>query len=265
MYKNFLKRCKEEYSYWANSKWELKDVGKFWDSIPDYDGINASLYPYERRFINSYNLIYPYLQKSQYTLLDIQSRSGNGTLFWFNKGRLKRATCVDFSDSFLSMTDRKLKKIALDYTLVKTEQFPLPFVDRSFDLICTYETIEHVCEYQEFLCELSRLLTKDGLMILTCPNKSWDWVHSFTAILGVNHSEGPHRFLKRRELLEAFDRANLTILEENSTVMIPFNNTASIRLDQFFEKRLPEKLKRVMALRRTFVLKKIGNGDAIKI
>ncbi|NMB64390.1 MAG: hypothetical protein GYA16_05910, partial [Spirochaetes bacterium] len=93
-------------------------------------------------------------------------------------------------------------------------------------------------------------------MILTCPNRLWEWVHWLTAAININHSEGPHRFLKRKELLKCIKRNDMKILEENSTIILPFNNKVSIAIDRFLEKYLPEYIKRHIALRRTFVLRK---------
>jgi SAM-dependent methyltransferase len=47
----------------------------------------------------------------------------------------------------------------------------LPLADASIDLAVSFETIEHITEQDEFLDELARVLTPEGVLILSCPNK----------------------------------------------------------------------------------------------
>lgn len=48
----------------------------------------------------------------------------------------------------------------------------LPFDDARFDAVVTFETIEHVPDYDLFLREIRRVLKRDGLLILSTPNES---------------------------------------------------------------------------------------------
>jgi ubiquinone/menaquinone biosynthesis C-methylase UbiE len=47
----------------------------------------------------------------------------------------------------------------------------LPLPDESADLFVSFETVEHIGEQEEFLDEIARVLTPDGLLLLSCPNK----------------------------------------------------------------------------------------------
>ena len=254
--KGFFKRARKEYLYYTQRPWSLEEVGKFWDTVEDYDAVNEELYTYFRRFTNSFSLAEKHLSKKKYTMLDIQARSGKGSLYWHEKGLIKSSVCIDFSDFLISLTHKRLKGTGLRYKSMKILDFPLKFRDEEFDLVCSYETIEHIYHYSLFVDELARVLSRDGLMILTCPNMAWEWVHWFSAAININHSEGPHRFLRRKEILGCIRKNNLTILEENSTIFLPFNNSISIKIDGLLEKYLPEFIKRIFALRRTFILRK---------
>jgi len=255
--KGWWKRAIAEYNYYTNRPWTLSDVGKFWDTVEDYDHINETLYTYYRRFTNSYFLAAEYLPEKNYQMLDIQARSGKGSLFWYQKEKIKNAVVVDFSDYLTQLADNRLKKSGLNYSCVKVLDFPLPFDNNSFDFVVSYETIEHIYNYESFVNELYRVLTRHGILILTCPNVAWEWVHWLTAIININHSEGPHRFIRRRKLLHSFSENNFDILKENSTIILPFNNNVSIKINELLEKWLPETIKRLVALRRTFVLRKM--------
>lgn len=46
----------------------------------------------------------------------------------------------------------------------------LPFAEESFDAVTSFETIEHLERRDEFVAELRRVLTRDGLCILSTPN-----------------------------------------------------------------------------------------------
>ncbi len=48
----------------------------------------------------------------------------------------------------------------------------LPFDKASFDVVVSFETIEHIAEQVEFLDEIKRVLKPDGVLILSCPNKA---------------------------------------------------------------------------------------------
>ena len=46
----------------------------------------------------------------------------------------------------------------------------LPFADQTFDVITSFETLEHLHERTAFLAELHRLLRLDGVLLLSTPN-----------------------------------------------------------------------------------------------
>ncbi|MEO8102460.1 MAG: class I SAM-dependent methyltransferase [Betaproteobacteria bacterium] len=48
----------------------------------------------------------------------------------------------------------------------------LPFEAASFDVVVSFETIEHIREQAEFLDEIRRVLKADGVLILSSPNKA---------------------------------------------------------------------------------------------
>jgi SAM-dependent methyltransferase len=48
----------------------------------------------------------------------------------------------------------------------------LPFPDAAFDLVVSFETIEHITAQREFLAEVRRVLAPSGLLLLSSPNKA---------------------------------------------------------------------------------------------
>ena len=198
--KNFYKRLKNEIKYLKTKKWTLDEVGKFWDNLNDYDEINSKIYPYKERFINSRKL-FQTLKLSDFdpkNCLDIQTRTGNGSIFWHEIFPNLNFSIADFSNNFLKKSKKNLKEKNIFSEQYLIKKFPLPFKNKEFDLVLCYETIEHISNYKEFFSELERVTNNNGIIILTCPNYSWEIVHFLASILNINHSEGPHSFIKKK-------------------------------------------------------------------
>jgi SAM-dependent methyltransferase len=49
----------------------------------------------------------------------------------------------------------------------------LPFPDRSFSLITAFEVIEHISGWKDLISEAARVLTQDGVFLVSTPNKSY--------------------------------------------------------------------------------------------
>lgn len=58
-----------------------------------------------------------------------------------------------------------LRFVSADCTL-------LPFPAATFDLVVSFETIEHITAQKEFLAEVRRVLAPEGLLLLSSPNKA---------------------------------------------------------------------------------------------
>ncbi len=254
--KDILKRAILEYKYYTSKNWSIKEVGDFWDSVTDYDDINENTYTYYKRFTNTWDLAKDFVKNDMY-MLDIQARTGNGTEFWFKKGVIKKSYLVDFSDYLLSIAEERLIRSRCDCVFTKVDDYNLPFEDDCFDFVAAYETIEHMGNVNAFVKELTRVLRVGGIMIITCPNILWEPVHWAAAIFNIHHSEGPHRFLKRKILLQLFEDNDLAILKENTTVILPFNKNISIKISEKLEKTLHQNIVRLIGLRRSYILKKL--------
>tara|TARA_B100001113_G_C20968018_1_gene560485 strand:- start:19 stop:792 length:774 start_codon:yes stop_codon:yes gene_type:complete len=257
MYK-FYQRLRKEIDYLKCKKWSLQQMGSFWDELDEYDDINSTIYPYEQRFINSKKLFddlrFENFDPKQ--CLDIQTRTGNGSIFWNKIFKELDFTIADFSKNFLEKSKRNLIDRNIAYKDFLIKEFPLPFKDNSFDFVLTYETVEHISNYEIFLSEITRVTKKDGIIILTCPNYSWEIVHFIAAVLNINHSEGPHTFIKKKFLDDEIKKNNLKVLNYNTSIFLPFNFKISIFLDKMLNKFTPKFIKEKIFLRHSYILKK---------
>lgn len=78
---------------------------------------------------------------------------------------------MDIDKESIDHAAKKYTKPNLQYLLGSIDK--LPFEDGTIDIIISFETIEHVDEsiQKSFLKEIKRVLKKDGLLIMSTPNK----------------------------------------------------------------------------------------------
>jgi SAM-dependent methyltransferase len=97
---------------------------------------------------------------------------------------------VDLSASALKFAVETYAANNIDY--LRIDGVTLPFADGAFDLVISFQVIEHISNYQTYLSELKRVLAPNGSVIFTTPNarvrldpgmKPWNEFHvrEFTA------------------------------------------------------------------------------------
>ena len=97
----------------------------------------------------------------------------------------------------------------------------LPFGDAEFNRVISLETLEHVAEPVRFLSELYRVSTPDARLVLSCPPATSELPYRvYTALFG-GHGEGPHRFLRSKEVKEMMKEAKWKLLRHKGTLLIP--------------------------------------------
>ena len=234
--------------------WTLRDVAAHWDATLDYDDINAATDSYFRRFTDSA----PLFTLPNGRVLDIDCRTAKGTIFFHKRSPQARFTCVAMSPLFQRLAREHLESEHIEADVHIFEQLPLPFPDATFDAILTYETLEHVPWPARYIAELARIAKPGALLVLTTPNVLWEPIHWLAPILHLHHSEGPHRMVPRREILAALDTAGWTVTMERSFVLVPGGPRFLVRFGKFLERRMPEGIKRLLLLRRTFICTRNG-------
>lgn len=233
--------------------WTLRDVAAHWDHSPNYDAQNAAIDSYMRRFRDSAPLCaFP----KNARVLDCDCRTGNGTVFFSERYPDARFTCVAMAPTFKTRAEANFAKHGIQAPVTVMTACRLPFDDASFDVVLSYETLEHVPWPTEYIEELGRLLTGNGTLVLTTPNTLWEPVHALSAFLKFDHGEGPHRMVPRREILAAFAHAGLEVVTEKTFVLVPAGPNWLLVIGYWLEKMLPKWFLRMIALRRTFVCKK---------
>lgn len=96
-------------------------------------------------------------------ILDLGCGDGNVTQLFLKKGEV---VGVDISKEALKKAERRGIKTKLH----DLNQLPLPFGDKSFDVVILTDTLEHLLDPLEVLKETFRILNPGGRIIVTVPN-----------------------------------------------------------------------------------------------
>lgn len=235
----------------------IEEVAEHWDetATSGYEEFNAKTVSYGRRFTDAIEMIEatPKLELPHGgRLIDVGCGSGNGVLIFCERFGVS-CVGVDISDGMLEIARTKLAGRDLPIELQRIDSEDLPFDDDSFDAGINFEVLEHTPDPARLLSELARVVKPGSVVVVTTPNTLWEPVHWFAAKTGLHHSEGPHRDLSRREILNGLAAAGLRVVAERTTVLIPAGPEFLTRWGEKLEAWLPEVVLRAIALRRIFV------------
>lgn len=100
-------------------------------------------------------------------VLDIASGAGYGSAML-----ARHATSVvgvDISSDAVMYAKTKFSQHNLDFVVGSCTSIPL--TDGSIDLVVSFETIEHLSDHEEMMCEIKRVLKPDGLLIISSPDR----------------------------------------------------------------------------------------------
>ncbi|HEX4308049.1 MAG TPA: methyltransferase domain-containing protein [Solirubrobacterales bacterium] len=100
-------------------------------------------------------------------VLDASCGIGYG-LEILSRARASAVTGVDVSAEAIAAATERFGEYAA--ALVEADLRELPFEDDSFDVVVSFETIEHVEEPEKALAELCRVLRPDGVLVISSPN-----------------------------------------------------------------------------------------------
>ncbi len=250
---NFFQRLLNEIKYIISSSWTFEEAGRHWDETTGYDDINEKTYTYFRRFVDAYNLFD--LPGKKYTL-DICSRTGNGTLYFWQNKKISKAVCADVTRKMQEICANNLKKYSVDFATKYFTDYPLPFNNNEFELILSFETIEHMPQPKIFLQELYRILKPGGYLVLSMPNVLWEPAHWLAAIFNIHHSEGPHRFIRHGKMKKWLRRNNFRIIRQKTFILVPGGPKFLKKTGEWLEKKLPEFIVTFLGLRRIYICQK---------
>lgn len=100
------------------------------------------------------------------TILDIACGSGFGSDYLAQLGNT--LVGADLSEATIEDCQGKFHRDNLSFKIIDGTN--IQYTDESFDVVISFETIEHTTEYQKMLNEFKRVVKKDGLIIISTPN-----------------------------------------------------------------------------------------------
>lgn len=252
---NIWSRITDEIGHWRRSDWSFADVGKHWDSTEDYDEQNSKTVSYFRRFVDGLRMSNI---PNESRILDICARTGNGTLYFSENGKVGSAVCAEVSQQFREIGSKRLTEAGVEnVSWIEFTEYALPFDDNEFDAVLCFETTEHFSQPERLVAELGRVSKPGATMILTTPNILWEPIHAIAAILGLHHSEGPHRFLRFSRLVRMIETAGFRIDKAETDVLVPGGPKWLVTIGEWIEKKTKNTLMPVLGLRRMFICTKL--------
>jgi|TARA_B100000953_G_scaffold225197_1_gene186755 SAM-dependent methyltransferase len=112
-----------------------------------------------------------YLFASQFvkskTVLDAACGTGYGASMMLDAGA-KKVVAIDNSAEAIEYCKKNYKKNNLEF---KTEDCEKTNLDNIFDVVVSFEAIEHLKNQDSFISEVKRVLKNDGIFIVSTPNK----------------------------------------------------------------------------------------------
>ena len=124
------------------------------------------LSPYWGEHAARYMFALPFVEDK--SVLDIACGTGYGIAIL--KDEARHVTGVDVDAEAASQATAECDNKA---AVLLGNGLGLPFDDNSFDVITSFETLEHLHERGKFLGELHRVLRPDGRLILSTPNANY--------------------------------------------------------------------------------------------
>ena len=122
--------------------------------------------------LKRYAFAYPRSEKK--ALLDVGCGAGYGSFYLSEIA--SRVTAVDSDFEAIQYAKAHFGRENVKYLAAEAEA--LPFFDCVFDIVCSFEAIEHTRDSKRFLAEAGRLLKPDGLFFVSTPSARHSGNHS---------------------------------------------------------------------------------------
>jgi coenzyme F420 hydrogenase subunit beta len=249
-------RIRQELKHWTRNNWSFGLLEKHFDELAaEYDEINEGAHSYFRRFTDALRVAN--LPEDAY-MLDVCARTGNGTAFFYQQGKVRQAVCADVSREMGKLCEARLERVGFDnYRWIQLHDYAWPFANGEFDVVLSLESVEHFDRPDLFIRELGRVTRRGGTMILSTPNVLWEPVHALAAITKMHHSEGPHRFIPYRRLRHLISGSGFEVEHAETTVLIPAGPEWLIAAGGWLEDKTKESVMPLLGLRRLLICRKL--------
>jgi len=173
----------------------------------------------------------------------IMEKSGNPVPFDIGKNLVKEAS----------------KKFS---NCVNGDALNLPFKDNSIAFILSSECIEHTSNPIIAIKEMSRVLMRDGVIVLTTPNSVWRWTVTVAKFLKLRKFNGIENWLSRKAVRRTLKKLELEVLAEEGLYILPFQFRTLWRFLKWINKR--GQILKPWMINQCWVAKKANNKNMNK-
>ena len=99
-------------------------------------------------------------------VLDLGCNTGYGTRILFDSA--KQIVGVDVSENAVSSAKNEYGHLGITFKQIDGKR--LPFDDDTFDVIVSFQVIEHIVDHSKYIGEIQRVLAPNGVVLFTTPN-----------------------------------------------------------------------------------------------
>lgn len=205
-------------TYFKDNIWSDSDVEKHWDLVSDiYISENDKVkFAHDQRFTETVKhlKLFP-----SCNTLNITSRDCEANDYILKEEKTVTVLNAEISQGLIDVA----KKARPYVNQLKIDNYSsLPFANSEFDRIVCLETLEHVASPARFLKELHRVSKNNTRMVLSCPPLTSEIPYRVYTFLFGGHGEGPHRFLRSREVKKLLKHTGWRLEKHMGSVLIPF-------------------------------------------
>ncbi len=169
---------------------------------------------------------------------------GNGYGSFLLSGIAHHVTAVDINETIVRGCKQNYPKKNLSFQVVRPEK-KTAFKDGAFDVVISFQVLEHVYDVPAYLKELKRLLKENGVLLITTPNRKHR-LFPFQKPSNPYHVREYSLRQLRRQLHEVFDHVKLLGIDGTPEV----NAVEYKRINKSFLKAfVPKGIKRLLKLR----------------
>ncbi len=134
-------------------------------------------------------------------VLDLGCFTGGRAVAWWDRYRPRSISGMDVNQDFIQAAQRfaQRRHVPAEFRVGFGERIPWP--EKSFDAILTFDVLEHVRNLRETLLECRRILRPGGRLLLVFPSYFQPIEHHLTMVTGM---PGLQYLFSGRTLVEAY-------------------------------------------------------------
>jgi len=167
---NLIKRIFHKFKIIIWNVFSPENAWLYKNRIERMDANRNDIFEFSRTSFHLDRYIFASNYAKDKIILDAACGTGYGSKILKEQGKAKKVIGLD--NDFVSVKYAESKYSSYDITFINASITKLPFSNKTFDVVVSFETIEHIAQENEMLNEIIRVLKNNGKLIISTPN---DW------------------------------------------------------------------------------------------